>query len=138
MTHSISSKWVSKMGFDHQIGNHVVRTDTGAPMSDDTGASPKRLLLAGLVGCAGIDIVMLLEKMRVPFDNIEAEVEADLTDVNPKVYSEIRLKFKFYGKELNHKKIEKAVKMAEDTYCGVAEMLRKNCPVLVQIEYIED
>ena len=138
MTHSISSKWVSKMGFDHQIGNHVVRTDTGAPMSDDTGASPKRLLLAGLVGCAGIDIVMLLEKMRVPFDNIEAEVEADLTDVNPKVYSEIRLVFKFYGKELNRKKIEKAVKMSEETYCGVAEMLRKNCPVLVQIEYIED
>ncbi len=126
------------MGFDHQIGNHVVRTDAVPPMSDDTGASPKRLLLAGLVGCAGIDIVMFLDKMRVPYDGIEAEVEADLTDVNPTVYSEIRLKFKFYGKELNHAKIEKAVKMAEETYCGVAEMLRKNCPVLIQIEYIED
>ena len=138
MTHSISSSLVSKMGFDHTIGNHVVRTDAVPPMSDDTGASPKRLLLAGLAGCTGIDVVMLLDKMRVPYTDIKMDVEADLTEEHPKVYFEIRLNFTFYGKDLNRGKVERAVNLSQEKYCGVAAMLQKNCPIVVKIDYVEE
>ncbi len=138
MTHSIKSTWKGTMAFDNEIGNHIVRTDTTPPMSEDSGASPKKLLLASLAGCTGIDVVMLLEKMKVPFARYEMEVAADLTEEHPKVYSEIRLKYIFYGKDMDSKKVERAVNLSQDKYCGVSAMLRMICPVIVTIEYVEE
>ena len=121
------------MAFDHQLVNHVVRTDTVEPLGDDSGASPKRLLLAGLAGCSGIDVVSMLDKMRVKFDSLEIDVEADLTDEHPKVYSHIRMVFRFTGEKLKLDKIERAVELSLTKYCGVSAMLRKNCPIDYEI-----
>ena len=131
--HSIKSTWTTKMAFDNEIGNHTVRTDTGAPLGDDTGASPKRLLLAGLAGCSGIDIISILDKMRVKLDNLIIDVEADLTDEHPKVYSHIRMTYHFSGTAIKRSKIEKAVDLSQHKYCGVSAMLRKNCPIDYEI-----
>ena len=136
MVHAITAKWDSKVAFNHQVVNHIVRTDSTPPDGEDSGASPKRLLLVALAGCTGIDVVMILDKMKVPYEGIEIEVSADLTDEHPKVYSEIRVDFKFYGTDLNLKKIEKAVALSQDKYCGVAAMLRKSCPVIASVELL--
>ena len=134
--HKISSKWVKNMAFDNQIDRHTVRTDSSGPMDDDSGASPKKLLLAGLAGCTGIDVVSVLRKMRVPFTGFEMEVEADLTEEHPRVYSEIRLVYRLYGADLDRAKVEKAVQLSKDKYCGVSAMLGKNCPIVYRIEYV--
>ena len=133
----IKTKWVDKVAFDSQIDNHTVRTDAKGPMGDDSGPSPKKLLLAGLAGCTGIDVIPLLEKMRVPVEGFEMNIEADLTDEHPKVFSEIRLVYRFYGSDLNRDKIEKAVKLSKEKYCGVSAMLEKNSPITFSIEYVE-
>lgn len=137
MMHKIKSTWKGNMTFDNEIGHHIVPTDTTAPMSVDKGASPKRLLLASLAGCTGIDVVMLLQKMKVEFTNYEMEVEADLTDEHPKVYSEIRLKYIFYGKDLDRKKVQRAINLSQDKYCGVSSMLKMICPMKIEVEYRE-
>jgi len=135
MTHSIKSTWKGTMQFDNKIGNHIVTTDTTPPMSDDAGASPKRLLLASLAGCTGIDVIMLLEKMKVKITGYEMEVEADLTDEHPKVYSEMRLKYIFYGKDLDRKKVQRAIDLSQDKYCGVSAMIKMICPLKLEVEY---
>lgn len=133
--HKVKTTWVNKMAFDSQIDKHTIRIDAPEPLGDDSGASPKKMLLTALAGCTGIDVVSLLNKMKVSITNFEMDVEADLTDEHPKVYSEIRLTYRFYGKDLNKKKIEKAVTLSKDKYCGVSEMLKKNCPIIYAIEY---
>lgn len=126
------------MAFEHQVGNHIVRTDTVPDLGDDSGASPKKLLLAGLAGCTGIDVASILEKMRVTYDAYEMDIEATLTDEHPKVYDHIRLVYRFRGEGLEEKreKIEKAISLSKDKYCGVSAMLAKNCPIewLLEIE----
>ena len=124
------------MAFDSQVGNHVIRTDSMPEMGDDSGASPKRLLLASLAGCTGIDVVSMLTKMRVDITGFEMEVEADLTEEHPKVYSEIRLIYRFFGTDLDRSKLEKAVKLSKTKYCGVSAMLEKNCPIVYTIEVV--
>lgn len=131
--HTIKSTWVDKMAFDNQLVNHIVRTDTVEPLGIDSGASPKRLVLAGLAGCSGIDVVSVLNKMRVKFDSFTIDVEADLTEEHPKVYSHIRMTYRFTGENLNAEKIKKAVDLSILTYCGVSAMLRKNCPIDYEI-----
>jgi len=136
--HNVKTNWVNNMAFDSQIDKHTLRIDAPEPLGEDTGASPKKLLLSSLAGCTGIDVVSLLNKMKVSFDNFEMDVEADLTDEHPKVYSEIRLVYRFYGEDLNKAKIEKAIALSKDKYCGVSAMLQKNCPIVYSVEYFKE
>ena len=135
--HSVKTKWVNKMAFDSQVDNHTIRIDTSGLLGNDTGPSPKKLLLSSLAGCTGMDVVSLLKKMRVTISGFEMDIDADLTEEHPKVYSEIRLVYRFYGVDLNKEKIEKAVRLSQEKYCGVSEMLRKNSPLNYSIEYVE-
>jgi len=135
--HNVKTKWANKMAFDSQIDNHTIRIDTGGEMGDDTGPSPKKLLLASLAGCTGMDVVSLLKKMRVDITGFEIDIDADLTEEHPIVYSEIRLVYRFYGTDLDKTKVEKAVKLSQERYCGVSEMLRKNSPINYTITYID-
>lgn len=136
--HEVKTSWTGKMSFDSVIDNHTLHIDTKAPLGEDGGPSPKKLLLSSLAGCTGMDVVALLNKMRVPFTGLEMDIEADLTDEHPKVYSHIRLVYKVFGKDLNREKVEKAVRLSQEKYCGVSEMLRKNSPIDYAIEYIEE
>ena len=138
MQHSVKTTWINKMAFDSQVDNHTFRIDTGGLLGDNTGPSPKKLLLSSLAGCTGMDVVALLNKMRVPFTALEIDIDADLTDEHPKVYSEIRLKYRVFGNGLNRKKVEKAIRLSQEKYCGVSAMLRKNSPIEYTIEYIEE
>ena len=138
MIHQVKTTWKENMAFESQIGNHTVRMDAADPLGDDSGASPKKLLLASLAGCTGMDVVSLLKKMRVPFTNFEMDIDADLTEEHPKVYSEIRIKYRIFGSQLSREKVKKAIDLSQDKYCGVSAMLEKNSPIVYIIEYVEE
>ena len=135
--HSVKTKWVNKMAFDSQVDYHTIRIDTGGSLGDDSGPSPKKLLLSSLAGCTGMDVVSLLNKMRVFFIGFEMDIVTDLTTEHPRVYSEIRLIYRFFGNHLNKEKVEKAVRLSQEKYCGVSAMLKKNSPLKYSIEYVE-
>jgi len=129
MIHQVKTIWKDKMAFDSQIDNHTIRIDTGGGLGDDSGPNPKKLLLASLAGCTGMDVVSLLKKMRVPFTNFEMDIDADLIEEHPKVYSEIRIIYRVFGTQLNKDKVKKAVDLSQERYCGVSAMLKKNSPI---------
>ncbi|HPT79295.1 MAG TPA: OsmC family protein [Candidatus Atribacteria bacterium] len=93
------------------------------------GPSPKKLLLAGLIGCTGIDVVSILKKMQVEPESLAIEAEAESSNEHPKVYTSIKLTFKFTGDNLPIDKLEKAVSLSQEKYCGVAAMLKKTAPI---------
>ena len=136
--HAVKTTWKEKLAFDSQIDNHTIRMDAGGKLGDDTGPSPKKLLLASLAGCTGMDVASLLKKMRVPFTGLEIDIKADLTLEHPIVYSEIRLNYHLSGTGLNRKKVEKAVKLSKEKYCGVSAMLSKNSPIIISITYDDE
>jgi putative redox protein len=137
MKHQVKVDWAGKMAFEANIQNHSIRLDASAPYGEDSGPSPKRVLLSALAGCTGMDVVALLKKMRAPFTTFTIEVEANLTEDQPKRYANIHLVYKFSGPELKRSKIEKAVEMSQERYCGIAEMLRKGTQLSYAIEFAE-
>ena len=137
--HNVKTIWKNKMAFDSQIEKHIIRLDAKESVGGaDSGASPKKLLLASLAGCTGMDVVSLLKKMRVSFNQFEIDIEADLTEEHPIVYSEIRLVYRLYGTDLKKEKVEKAIGLSQERYCGVSAMLRKSCPIKYSVEYFEE
>jgi putative redox protein len=93
------------------------------------GFSPKALLLSGLAGCSGIDVVDILEKMRVEFSDLVIDTEAEQTETHPKVFMDILITYHLKTAEENRDKVIKAIELSLEKYCGVSAMLKKNSPV---------
>ena len=93
------------------------------------GFSPKALLLSGLAGCSAVDVVEILEKMRVPFADLTVEAEAEQTEEHPRVFRDIQLNYVLTTGEENRDKVKKAVDLSLEKYCGVAAMLKKNSDI---------
>ena len=89
----------------------------------------KALLLAGLAGCSGVDVVSILEKMKVPFANLEIEVGSEQTETDPKVFKGIMVTYKVKTAEENRDKVKRAIELSLEKYCGVSAMLRKNSKI---------
>lgn len=137
MIHQATSEWKGGMAFAHNIDGHTLITGSTTD-GKIAGASPKKLLLASLAGCTGVDVVELLQKMRQPVDRIRMEVEAEQTTEHPKVYSVVRMVYHFYGKGIKVKKVERAINMSQEKLCGVTAMLLKNSPVEYRYEIHEE
>jgi putative redox protein len=119
--------WKGGKAYDSFQNNAKVSLDSGV------GFGPKALLLTGLAGCSGIDVVEILEKMRVPFASLEIDAEAEQTEEHPRVFKTIHLTYKFKAEESQREKIKKAIDLSLEKYCGVAAMLKKNGDIHYEI-----
>ena len=134
---NISAKLKGNMAFEMEINGHTVTTDTTVENGGNGfGPSPKSLLLAGLIGCSGIDIMTILNKMRVEVEDVNVDIEAESRDEDPKIYNYIKIIYKFKGQNLSFEKLERAVKLAVEKYCGVSAMLEKSVPITYEIQII--
>ena len=118
--------------------NHWVIMDTAKAMGGaEAGASPMELVLFALGGCTGMDIISILKKMRVAYDEFRITMDFTRTSEHPKVYSDITLHFHFTGTDLPLAKLEKAVALSRDRYCGVQAMLRGSVNITTEIHVHE-
>lgn len=126
MEHEVITTSIGGIAFKSVVDQHEITLDAHAEFGGtDKGPTPKPLLLTSLSGCTGMDVVSLLKKMRVDVDGFEIKVTGTLTDEHPKHYSHIHLKYIFTGTSLDKAKIEKAVNLSQERYCGVSYMLSK-------------
>lgn len=117
--------WKTAHQFESKLGKNSIQIDG----SKTNGFGPKALLLSGLAACSGIDVVDVLEKMRVSFSDLIIDAEADQTDVHPKVFKDILITFRIKTDPANKDKVRKAIDLSLEKYCGVAAMLRKNAAI---------
>lgn len=115
--------WKTDLSFESYQHNSKIEID------GRSGFSPKALLLSGLAACSGVDIVDILEKMRVPFADLKIEVESEQTEEHPRVFKTIHVNFIIKAEEENRDKIIKAINLSFEKYCGVAAMLKKNSKI---------
>jgi len=134
----ISCTWQSGMAFESEISGHKLIMDAVPTVGgDDQGPRPKPLVLASLAGCTGMDVVSILRKMKQSFTYFNIEVDAESTEEHPKTYNAMKLIYEFKeADKLDPAKVEKAVKLSQDRYCGVSALLKKAIPIQYEIRYI--
>ena len=126
MSHNITAVNSGGMAFEIEQDGHTFVVDADASVGGaDKGPRPKALLLSGLAGCTGMDVASILSKMKMPYDTMKIDIDANLTDEHPRVYDSIHLKYILTGDNLDRGKIEKAIKLSQEKYCGVTAMLAK-------------
>ncbi len=134
MKHTIISEWKGGLEFQADVDGHKVITD--APVESnglDHGPSPKKLQLVALAGCTGMDVVTILQKMRVNVASCNITVEGEMREEHPKYYEKMHVIYEFTGQDLPMEKLEKAVKMSEETYCGVEALYKRAIEVTSEI-----
>ena len=129
ITHTV---WHKDHEFTSSLDHNTIQIDG----SRKHGFGPKALLLAGLAGCSGIDVVDVLKKMRVEFTEFAIEVKAAQTEDFPKVYKDIYIVYKMKTDKKNEDKVRKAIDLSLGKYCGVSAMLQKNSPIHYTLEIL--
>ncbi len=125
------------MAFTSDLEGHTIEIDGGHDENGKRlGFGPKALLLSGLAGCSGIDVVDILHKMKVPFTKLEIITSAEVAHDHPKVFTDITITYKTDLAVEDEPKLKRAIELSLDKYCGVAAMLKKNSAINYTIERI--
>lgn len=124
---SVSATWKGDMtflGVNEDGGTVQMGTLDGNP-----GIGPMQLILVGLAGCTGMDIVAILKKKRAPLEGLKVNVRGIRAETYPRVYTEIEVEYLFWGEGLDPRHLEQAIKLSEDKYCSVSIMLGKTAKI---------
>ncbi len=129
--------WQQEQAFQSEYDNYTIELN-GAVGADGLrlGFSPKALLLSGIAGCSGIDVVDILQKMKIEFSELVITAEAEQTEDHPKVFTDILVTYALKANTDDEGKVRRAIELSLDKYCGVAAMLRKNSAINYKLEII--
>ncbi|MEN9598942.1 MAG: hypothetical protein RL596_1253 [Bacteroidota bacterium] len=130
--------WKENHAFDAVADTgHIIRIDSvNEGEGQPTGMNPKKLLLASVCGCSGIDVVDILKKMKVPFTKLHIYAETEQTDDVPKVFKYIHIVYAADVALADEDKLKRAASLSMDKYCGVSAMLAKHCPISHSIQLL--
>ncbi len=138
MKHQVNMSWTDKVAFEADMDGHKVVVDaTRENGGSDMGPRPKKLMLTALAGCTGVDVIMILKKMKIEPEAFNVIVEADVTEEHPTHYTKMKVIYQFKGKDLPMDKLEKAVKLSEEKYCGVTAVYKKAMELESEIRVVD-
>jgi putative redox protein len=120
-------KWTGKMAFSGITpSGHEIKMDAAEEIGgENTGARPTELLLNAVAGCTGIDIISILQKMRLNPTSFHMDVKGERADDHPKRFTTIIIHYALEG-ELPEDKVVRAIQLSKDKYCSVAHSLNAN------------
>lgn len=127
MTNHITTQWKGGMAFETNNTSGLSFRIDASPEDggEGKGMRPKALMLSALAGCSGLDVAMLIKKMKLEVEDFKIDTIAHLTEEHPKYYDSLVVEYHFYGKNLAEAKLKRAVDLSVEKYCGVMEMFRR-------------
>jgi putative redox protein len=132
-------KWVEGRTFigDSGSGHKIVLGTAFGPEGRSPGPSPMELVLIGMGGCSGYDVVHILEKGREPIEDVTVELEAERAQQEPKVFTRIHMHFVVKGRGLALEKIERAIALSVEKYCSASAMIAKTATITHDFEVVD-
>jgi len=129
-------KHIKGMHFQGQ-GSTRVRTNIDTSVTaggSGQGTNPMELVLMAIAGCSGMDIISILDKMRVKVQRFEMTVEGERAGDHPRVFIDIEVVYRFWGDALSEDKLQRAAQLSMEKYCSVASMIDKAANLTYRIE----
>jgi putative redox protein len=121
------AKLATGMRFEVEAGSgHRVTLDAAEhDGGQNAGFRPMELLLVGLAGCTGMDVISILRKKRQDVTGYEVHVQGVRAEEHPMVFVEITVEHVITGRYIQPEAVERAIELSEKRYCGAGAMLGK-------------
>jgi putative redox protein len=130
MSHKAKLIWRGGFAFEAELQGHKFLIDLDqSEGGEDLGPRPKSLLLPALASCSAVGVIGILNKMRITGYALDIDVDAESSEIHPRVYTVINLSYNFTGSERDGNKLQKAVSVSEERYCSVYAMLSKTAAI---------
>ncbi len=118
--------------------NHWIAMDGPEEFGGSSaGSKPMEILLMGLAGCTGMDVVTILNKKRVNLVDFKMELLADRTEEHPQVLTKITIVYKISGKNIKEADVQRAIELSTEKYCGAINTLKHSVEIIQNYEIIE-
>ena len=116
---------------------HCVVID-GAPDAGgrNMGFRPMEMMLLGLGGCSAFDVMLILRRGREDVTDCVVELDGDRAETDPKVFTSVRMHYIVTGRNLDPRKVERAVKLSEEKYCSASAMFSKTATLTHTFEIV--
>ena len=126
-TMTVQSKLATGMRFEVEAGSghHVTLDAAEHGGGNNEGFRPMELLLVGLAGCTGMDVISILRKKRQDVTAYEVYVTGVRAEEHPMVFVEITVEHIVTGHRIQPEAVARAIKLSEERYCGAGAMLGK-------------
>ena len=136
-TNHVTTRWVGDMAFESNNPSGLTFGIDASPDEGGTGKGmrPKALMLSSLAGCSGLDVAFIIQKMKLEVGGFYIDIHARLSESRPQTYEHVSMEFHFSGERLNEAKLERAVALSVDKYCGVMKMFRTFARVEVSTHF---
>ena len=126
MKDSVSIELKNNMSFEVNVNGHKMVIDSAAEFGgNNNGPRPKSLMLVALAGCTGMDLVSILRKMRIAFDDLRIIVDGNVTEEHPRHFDRMHIKYIIKGNDIPVDKVNSAINISLEKYCGVSYSYRK-------------
>lgn len=120
----VTADWQGKRHFQATgPSDYAIEMDASTDVGGEgKGIRPMELVLLGLVGCTGIDVTMILERMRQPLESLRIEADGARREEFPQKFTEIQLTYHVTG-EVAADKVWRAIHLSEEKYCSASASL---------------
>ncbi len=137
---NVKMNWAGGMKFEgtNAFGHKIVTDGPKSAGGEESGYKPTELLLYGIAGCTGIDVVRILEKQRQQLSSLEIEVTAHQNADYPKPFHTVEVKYIARGKDLNPDKLAKAIELSEGKFCVVSQTVATEAKVVTSYEIVAE
>jgi putative redox protein len=130
--------WTGGLRFEgtSAFGQKIATDGSKEAGGTEDGYKPTELILYGLAGCAGIDVVRILQNQKQKLTSLDIELTAYNNDEYPKPFHTIEIKYIARGENLDENKLAKAIELSENKYCIVSQTLQANTKVKSSYEIL--
>ena len=134
MAESVSIKLKGNMSFDVDVDGHSLVIDTAPePGGKSEGPKPKSLMLVALAGCTGMDVVSIMRKMKIAFEDVKIEVQGNITETHPRHFDKMHIIYRIKGRNIPLEKVQMAVNLSQEKYCGVSYSYKSSIEISSEI-----
>ncbi len=134
------ARWTGGLKFEgtFSTGHSIVLDSPPDHGGSGEGPRPVEMLLMGLAGCTGMDVIAILEKKRQKVSSFRLQVSGERRDEHPRVFTKLHVIYIVRGKGIDVDAVRQAVHLSEERYCSVAAMLREAAPITTEIRVEEE
>ncbi|MFN3740635.1 MAG: OsmC family protein [Thermodesulfovibrionales bacterium] len=123
---------------ESETGHAIVMDGNREFGGEDTGPRPMELLLIGLGGCTGMDVVSILKKKKQELEGLEIIIDGKKAEEHPKRFTDITIEFRLKGKNLSEEAVKRAVELSMEKYCSVKATLEGETKVSFRYNIISN
>ena len=123
--------WKGKMSFTASAdsGFELPLGTDPAVGGDNDGFRPMEMFAIGLAGCTAMDVISILSKKRQDITGFEVDVQAELANEHPKVFTGAQVVYSVTGREVYEAAVVRAIELSATRYCPAQAMLTQVMPI---------